>query len=232
MNDSSTRTLDRLGAAAGVAAVLLLLVIFTSMPALPAPNKPVSEIVRKATADRDALLLGAYLGALLTGALLVFGASFAARLRRAEGDGGGWWLLALAGIAGTAVGIVSDALVVTFVRAVGHGARGDALWIGYGGDHWIGVLTAIPLAVFFLGAGCGARESGLLPRWLTWLALGLAGAFVLGGASVTGGEVDGGVLGTLLVLAYLGLMIWIVGTSVSMLRRPMPLARPVAAAIG
>jgi len=87
------------------------------------------------------LLLGAYAGALMTLALLLFGASFAARLRRAEGAGGRWWLVALVGIA-TSIGIVGNALEIMFVRAVGHGVTGKALWIGYGADHWLGVWGA------------------------------------------------------------------------------------------
>jgi hypothetical protein len=157
----------------------------------------------------------------MTGALVLFGASFAARLRRAEGPAGGWWIVALAGIAGTAMGIVANAFVVTFVRAVGHGAAGASLWIGYGADHWIGTLLAVPIAIFLLGAGFGARASGAFPRWLGWLAIVLAVGFVLGAGSVTGDEVDGGFLGVVLFFAYIGLLVWIVGASVSMLRRPV-----------
>jgi hypothetical protein len=78
------------------------------------------------------LLAGAYLGALLSGALLVFGAVVAARLRRAEGSNGGWWVISLCGIAGSAFGIVGNVLTIVFVRAVGHGASGNELWVGYG----------------------------------------------------------------------------------------------------
>ena len=87
MNRYTDRTLDRLGAASGVAAVVLLISLFTVFPALPAPNKSIAEIARSARQDADGLLLGAYVGTLLTGTLLVFGAVVAARLRRAEGAG-------------------------------------------------------------------------------------------------------------------------------------------------
>jgi hypothetical protein len=231
VNDRSDRTLDRLGAAAGAAAVILLVALVTATPALPPPNHSMAEISRSAGTDANAILRGAYVGALFSGALLVFGASFSARLRRAEGNAGGWWLLALTGMAGTAIGIVSNTLVVTFVRAVGHGAHGQELWAGYpsGPD---GALVAIPLAVFFLGAGFGARASGALPRWLAWLAIGLAPLFALGAGGVTGDEVDGGLLGMGLVLAYAGLLVWIVATSVSMARRPADLKAATAAALG
>ena len=219
MNDRSDSTLDRLGAACGVLAVVFLVALFIVMPALPSPKHGIDEIAHSARVNRDGLLLGAYVGALFTAAVLVFGACVSARLRRAEGAAGGWWLVSLAGTAALAVGIVGNALTITFVRAVGHGVDGDVLWIGYGADHWLGVLIAVPLAVFLLGAGLGARSTGIFPRWLTWLALGVAAVLTLGGASVVGDEVDGGPLGMLLVLGYLGLFVWIVGASVTMWRR-------------
>lgn len=219
MNDRPDSTLDRLGAVCGVLAVVLLVALFTVVPALPSPNHGIDEIARSARVNHDGLLLGAYIGALFTAAMLVFGACVSARLRRAEGAAGGWWLVSIVGTGALAAGIVGNALTITFVRAVGHGADGDVLWIGYGADHWLGVLIAVPLAVFLLGAGLGARRTGIFQRWLTWLALGVAAVLTVGGASVVGDEVDGGVLGTLLVLGYLGLFVWIVGASVTMWRR-------------
>jgi hypothetical protein len=220
MNRHADRTLDRLGAASGVVAVVLLLSLFTVFPALPAPNTSIAEIARSARQDADGLLLGAYVGALLTGTLLVFGSVVAARLRRAEGACGGWWLVALAGIGASGIGIVGDVFVLTFVRAVRHGAGGDALWIGYGADHWAGTLVGVPLAVFLLGAGLGARAAGVLPRWLAWLAVAASGLLVVGAGSVTGDEVDGGVLGLPLLLGYVAMLVWIVGASVTLWRHP------------
>jgi hypothetical protein len=230
VNNQPNRTLDRFGAAAGVVAVILFIVIVTTTQAPKPPNRSIAEIARSAGENSDAILRGAYVGVLFSGALLLFGASMAARLQRAEG-GGGWWIVALAGIAGSAVGVVSDALVVTFVRAVGHGVRGEQLWTGYpsGPD---GVLVAIPLAVFLLGAGLGARASGALPRWLAWLGVALAAAFAVGAGGVMGNEVDGGILGGVLVLAYAGLLVWVAGSSVVMLRRPTLLRTASAGALG
>jgi len=232
MNERSDRTLDRVGAAAGIAAVLLLVSLFTMLPALPSPDKPISEIARSAAVNRDGLLAGTYLGALLSGALLVFGAVVAARLRRAEGTGG-WWLIALCGIAGSAFGIVGNVFSVVFVRAVGHGASGNELWVGYGADHWAGVLVGIPLAVFVVGTALGGRETRILRRWLVLLGSAVAVLLAVGAGSVMGDEVDGGILGSVLLLGYVGLIVWIVGVSVSLWRRsgqaarvPVPIAEP------
>jgi hypothetical protein len=218
--NTRSNTVERAGAAAGLAAVLLLVTLFTVLPALPAPNRSIAEIARHVRDERTGLLLGAYAGALMTCALLLFGATLAARLRRAEGADGGWWLVALVGICGTAIGIAGNALEIVFIRAVGHGVTGRPLWIGYGADHWLSVLTAIPLALFLFAAAMGARTTGALPRWLAWLALALSVLFVLGAASVTGDEVDGGILGMPLVVAYLGLIVWVAGTSLTLVRRP------------
>ena len=217
--NGSDRTLDRTGAIAGFATVLLFLAIIMVSKALPPPNHTLADITRTANSDSSAVLRSAYLGALVSGTLVLFGAAFAARLRRAEAAVGGWWIVALAGIAGTSVGLVVDMLMITFVRAVGHGVRGDALWVGYpsGPD---GVLIAIPLAVFFLGAGMGSRATRSLPRWLTWLAIALAAAFTIGAAGVAGDEVDGGILGGFLLLGYVGLLVWAIGSSITMLRHP------------
>jgi hypothetical protein len=220
MNDRSQQLLDRVGAAAGIAGVLLLVALFTVFPALPAPDHRIAEIARKARDNTDGLLVAAYVGALMSGALLLFGAAVAARIRRAEGPGGGWWLVALVGIAASAIGIVGNAAALVFVRAVGHGASGPELWIGYGADHWLGVLSAIPLALFVLAASMGAQATRSLPRWLVWLGVAVSGLLVVGAASVAGDEVDGGSLGLALLLGYLGLLVWIVAVSTAMLRRP------------
>jgi hypothetical protein len=230
MNDRSNQLLDRVGAAGGIASVLFLVALFTVFPSLPAPDESIGEIARSAQENNDGLLLGAYTGALMTGTLLLFGASVVARLRRAERGSGGWWLVALLGIAATAIGIVGNALEIMFVRAVGHGATGDALWVGYGADHWLGVLTAIPLALFLLGAGMGTRATGMLPRWLSWLSIVLVVLFLAGAGSITGDEVDGGILGLPLLVGYLGLLVWIIAASLSMLRPHGAAPDPAAAA--
>jgi hypothetical protein len=217
----SSPSIERVGAVAGVVTVVLLVLLVTLMANLPAPNKPIADIARSAANNRDGLLLGTYLGALGSGALMIFGTAVAARLRGAEGHTGSWWILALAGAtAAGAIGFVSSALTIVLVRAVGHGVSGGVLWLAYGGEHWIGVLTGIPLAVFLLGAALGARAGGALPRWIGVSALIVAALMVAGAGSVVGDETDGGPLGMVLVLAYLGLFVWMVGVSVVLWRRP------------
>ena len=72
MKDRPDPTLDRLGAVSGVVAVILLLALFMVFPSLPAPDHRIGEIASSARANRDALLGGAYVGALFAGTLIVF----------------------------------------------------------------------------------------------------------------------------------------------------------------
>jgi hypothetical protein len=60
----------------------------------------------------------------------------------------------------------------------------------------------------------------------------LAAAFAIGAAGVAGDEVDGGVPGMFLVLGYAGLLVWMVGSSISMLRRPVSRQPETATALG
>lgn len=220
MDAGSHRALDRVGAAAGLVSAALLVALFNAFPSIPGPNKGIHAIAGSASTDRGAHLLAAYVGTLLAGALVVFGAAVATALRRSDVRGDGWWILALAGITiVSAIGIVADALVIVLVRAVGHGVGGDPLWLAYGGDHWLGTLMGVPFGVFLLGVGMGSRATQLLPRWLSWSAIALAAVLVVGAGSVAGDEVDGGPLGVVLLLGYVGLLVWMVGVSIVLWRR-------------
>jgi hypothetical protein len=221
MRDSSL-SIDRVGAAAGFAFVLVFVALITSAPALPAPQHTITAIADSARDNRTGILVGVYLGMLLTGALLVFGGAVVARLWRAEPNAGGWWILAMAGLAGTAV---PDVTIAQFVRAVQHGASGDELWVGYPVSP-DGVAGAIPLAVFLFGVS-GGRSGGALPRWLSRLALALSAMFVVGAAGVAFDEF-GGPLGPVLLLAYLGMFVWTLGTSVVLWRKPDEVRADVA----
>lgn len=216
MPDSSARSLDRLGAAAGGVAVVLLVALLQLFPAIPAADESVASIAAATSDQSQTLLIGAYDGALASGALLVFGAAFAARLWRA---GSMWWIVVLSGMtAAVSFSLVGELMILVFVRAVGHGVTGDALWIAYGGDL-NGFLQAIPYAVFMLGAGMGIRATGALPRWTGLVALVAAPLFVVGAASVAGREVDGAPFIYPLMLAYLGITVWTAAVSVVLWRR-------------
>jgi hypothetical protein len=214
--DSPERTLDRVGAVAGGVAVILLMALIQLFPSAPAADESIATIADVTASRSQTLLIEAYIGALSAGALLVFGAAVAARLRRA---GSVWWMVAIVGMtASVPLSLVGWLMSIVFVRAVGHGVSGDALWTAYGGDV-AGFLQAVPYAVFMLGAGLGIRATGALPRWTGVIAFVAAALFVVGAASVVGREVDGAPFIFPLMLAYLAITLWTAAVSVAMWRR-------------
>jgi len=208
MNDRLAPSLDRLGAAAGAGAVALLVTLMMFFPSLPAADEPISTIARDAATSEQMLLVGDYVGLVMGGLWLLFGVAVACRLRRAESAGGGWWIVALAGItASAAVGLLGNLFSVMFVRAVGHGLDDEKLWTMYSGDL-VAFVQAIPLALFMLGACLGGRATAVFPRWTEILALATVPLLVIGAGSVAGREVDGGPFIFPLMLAYLGMLVW------------------------
>ena len=224
MHDSTARAFDRVGAAAGLVSIALLVALLMFFPALPAADESIATIAGDASDTKQMLLVGDYVGLVMGGLWLLFGVVVAARLRRAEGPDGAWWMVVLAGItAAAAVGLVGNLFSVMFVRAVGHGVSDEALWTIYSGDL-VGFAQGVPLAIFMLGAGFGTRATGVFPRWMGALALASVPLLVVGAASIAGREVDGGPFILPLMLAYLGMLAWTVAASVVLWRRPV--ARP------
>ena len=226
MNDPLTGT-RRLGAVAGIAAVALLVSIVAATPAVPAPDRTITEIAGSVAAHGDGMLFGAYLGGLMAVALLLFGAAATIVLRHAEADRSAWWIVALVGISATSIGLVGDALQVAWVDSARHGVRGDPLWALYTAPHMITIFTMLPLAVFLLGTGLGARASGAFPRWTAWLAIIISGSLAVGAGSSAGDELTGGPLAIPLLLGIAAFLIWTIAISVSLWR-----ARPVGRTAG
>jgi hypothetical protein len=208
-------SLSRLGAACGIAHVALFLAIIIFTPAIPIPSKSIDVIASGTREHSLGIRLSLYLGALMTFALIVFAAAVAQRLKRA--GSGDCWMLCGVGAACLSVSLANEGDILTFVRAVGHGVGGDALWMSYPPAP-DGFGMAVPAAVFLLGAGLGGLASGVFPPWLGRFAVVLSVGFLAGGAGIMGDEVDGGPFGSVLVLSFVGMWVWTVAMSVRLWR--------------
>jgi hypothetical protein len=82
--------------------------------------------------------------------------------------------------------------------------------------HFLGDLAVVPMIVLMGTYSLAARRGGLLPRWLTWAGLGLAGAGVLGIVGILA-EVD--VLYPFWFAALFGYFLWTLAVSVTCLVR-------------
>ena len=210
-----TLTLSRLGAACGIAHVALFLAIINFTAAIPIPSKSIDVIASGTREHSLGIRLSLYLAALMTFALIVFAAAVAQRLKSA--GSGDWWMLCGVGAACLSVGLANEGDILTFVRAVGHGVSGDALWMSYPPAP-DGFDMAVPAAVFLLGAGLGGLTTKAFPTWLCRFALVLSVGFLAGGAGIMGDEVDGGPFGSVLVLSFVGMWVWTVAISIRLWR--------------
>jgi len=155
----------------GVAAVLAIIASFAIVGETPDTDAPVSEVVSFYTKhDSDAQFGGAILslGALL---FLIFSATVAGVLRKAQGGTGGSSAIAYGG------GILFAAGATLFAGLTF--ALGDVgADIDPAAAQAINVLNEdlfFPIAVgceaFLIGAAAGVLKTGVLPKWLGWLAI-------------------------------------------------------------
>jgi hypothetical protein len=153
--------------------------------------------------DTDGQMTGAILalGAFL---FLVFSTNLAGTIRRAEGDAGGASALAYAG------GIVFSigAAIFAGINFTLGDFGGDIDPVGAQTLNALGEDMFFPLQVgviaFFLGSGIGIVKTGILPKWIGWLA-------------VVAGIV--GLLGPLGFFAFMFLGLWTLVVSVMLFAR-------------
>jgi hypothetical protein len=82
--------------------------------------------------------------------------------------------------------------------------------------HFVGDLVVVPLAVLMGAFSLAALRGGLLPRWLAWAGLVLAGCGLLGAAGVVT-EIDA--LYVPWFVALIGYFVWMLALAVTFLLR-------------
>ncbi len=165
---------DMLAPLTGVAFVVVLFISFAIQGEPPEAKDDVQDIVNHYVDNKDSVELGAFL-VVPAGALLVF---FGAHLRRvfsaAEGVGGMLSVLPLVGLSILITGAAFDSTVSfalaeaaddidpTAVQAL------QALW-----DNDF-MPMALGIEIFLISLGLLTVRTGVLPKWIGWVALVLA----------------------------------------------------------
>ena len=231
---AAPRGADRWTLASGIAAAVL---IFSS--GAFAPNPPVhgtdAVLLAHFRTTYDGTMQGVFVWILGAMALLLFAAALvraAARAGRAAGREPGVMPLFTLLTATAAVGMLVAAQAGAAATAVvGHHATDAALPRAFDEiGHMLAHLSVVPLGLFMLAGGLTLLDARLGARWLAaagvpmGLAMALSGTWVfLGGQSLHNA---GG-------LTWLGLVLWLVAQSASLLwatrpRRPEPVAAGLA----
>ena len=227
------RRINSLGASAGLLYAVLVLVGVNAFPkgnaGILAPRQEIARDVAAHPADA-----GFWTGIFLEGLGLLVLIFFLARLwgvlRSAEGSPGWLSMTALgAGLVSVAVKLASFPLgTVAFYEVRGGGLDPQlAATLIHANDISFVATWAVD-AVFLAATAATALRTGALPRWAGWSAAAIAPLMLAAVAMATSSSAQ---LPTALFL------IWIVGVSIHLLRRPdevadagsvrMPRAQPI-----
>jgi hypothetical protein len=221
-----TRDWERVGAVSGILFFVVVIASFFT-PEIPDADDPTAEIARSIADDRTAHLLGVYLGGLATLFFLVFVGALWSRLRRAETDRGPSILVALGGVGSAVMILVANGILLALIEAADESREPAAVRALFELDQIVFIGIGWTSAAFYVGAALSSLATRSLPRWLGWIAAALAVLFVVTFLGVFSGNDEGGVLGAIFFAGILVNFLWILATSIVMLR-----TSPAAAGVG
>lgn len=179
---------DRLGAAAGIVWIVLLIVSFVLIGEAPqTEDSSAEEIAAHFAENKDSIIAGVLVQALSLVALLYFAGYLRRVLRVAEGEGG---ILATVALAGAIVLAVGAAIDATLSAALAESSENvdpvaiqalQALWENDFIPLMVGMVT------FLSATGLSIIRHRALPSWLGWVPLALIVSFLI--AAITEIEV-------------------------------------------
>jgi hypothetical protein len=222
-----TRDWQRTGAVSGILFFALVIASFFT-PETPDEDDPTAEIVSSFADDRTGHLVGVYIGGIASLLFLVFVGALWSRLRAAEADRGPSILVALGGVGTAVIVLVANAALMALVDAADQRREPEAVRALFELDLVVFLGIGWTSAAFYVGAALSSLATGSLPRWLGWIAALLAVAFVVGFLGIFSEDDEGGVLGYFFFIAVLVNVLWILATSIVMLRAT-PAATPSGA---
>jgi hypothetical protein len=212
-----TRDWERIGAVSGILFFVAVIASFFT-PETPDADDPTAEIVQSIADDRSAHLVSVYLTGLASFFFLIFVAALWARLRRAEADRGPSSLVVLGGVGTAVIILVSNGVFMALIEAADEGREPAAVRALFELDEILFIGIGWTSAAFYAGAALSSLATGSLPRWLGWVAAALVVVFALGFLGVFSEDDDGGVLGVIFFVGVLINFLWILATSIVMLR--------------
>jgi hypothetical protein len=207
---------ERWWAIAGPAfAVLFWGAVFVLEPSIPGEKASAQEVVDYFNGHRGRTLADVFLAPLLVALLLVFVAYFRARARNHEGSTTARLaqvLMVMGAVVWASGALLGSVISLALTTASDNGQIEIARTLNVlGNSTWIPFIAGI--AVTLLGAGLTVLSTGVLPRWMGWVAL------VVGVISLAG---PGGFLGF-----FVG-PLWVLVAGVMLFLRPgvdVPAAR-------
>jgi hypothetical protein len=215
MSDANYR---RLGAMAGIAAMVLIVVGFFLPGAPPKADDPVTEFTDFLVDKRGALLAGTMLIGLGAALLLTFFSALRDQLT-VGGRGNAFAREAFAaGIVTVTINLIGTAILAGAAFEVG--GLGDDVLNRALVDTAAEVFTmaGFAVAVFFFATAAAVSQSGGLPRWTVPTGYAVGVLQLVSTVAVFAGSGFFAAGGAFAPLAFLVAAIWIIAVSVVMLR--------------
>lgn len=219
------------GGLAGILCVLSLAAASVLVRHSPSTDQPTGDITGYFTDNRTSALLATYLLGFGATALLFYLGALRQLLGQDEELHGLADVAFAAGVTVVAVVVVaSGMLAVLAFRPDTTPAVARAL---YDANGLLIAFASFPAAAFLSSASVVVIRSGVLPRWLGWAGLVVAAAELVGAASF--GQAGAFRPQGDLVAAQAGangLLLWLLATSVVLLRRGSPVTGRIQARVG
>lgn len=176
---------ERITGLAALSTVVLMLpaVIVAALYPVPTGGDP-TELVAHLARHRVPILVALYLGALAWGGMLVvFAGGLWALLRRGEGEGGVWALVAFGACVATAAAILVALAIMDIVVYRAPGIDPAVASLLYHAANVANLMTAFPNAVYTLAAALVIRRTSVLPQAIAYGALLVAAIHLLSATS-------------------------------------------------
>ena len=211
---------ERAGAAMGIAVVVLLFVgeVLGGDDIHPSATDSGQHVTAFYAANHSGVLAGTYLHGVALLGLLWFAATLAATVRTSGQDA---MATLLATASAVTAGVFGLWLVITATLAFGAGPGqdpGNAQAL-YQLRYLAETFWSLPVAALTAATAVAVLRGRVLPRWHGWFSAATALAFVVGGADMarSGFFAPDGDYGFLL---FWLLPLWLLVTSIGLLRRP------------
>ncbi len=222
LNDWTWTRTWRLGGAAGIIFVILALIpIFAIVREIPPVYDDPVEDIKAFFVDNDtAYQVGDYIGGIgFIIFFLIFLVSLTRVLRSAEGSGGLWSVLALAGgLVGLALGasmqVFWGALVLQAAADGNDAIVRTLMYLQFVGNAFI----TLPMSLVVFGASMVIIKTGVLWKWLAWVGFPLSIAAVLAPIAVIEGDPEG-VFAIIGIVTFNVFLAWSLAVSVAMISK-------------
>ncbi len=212
----------RLGGVAGIIMVILVVIGFFALPAETPPvyDDPIEDIKAYFVENDTAYHLGDYISGLgFIVFFLIFLVSLTRVLRSAEGSGGLWSVLTLAGGL-VAIAIAGATAIFWSTLALQAAADGNdaivstLMYMQFIGDAFI----PLPMALVIFGSSMVIIKTGVLWKWLAWAGFPLSIAAVISPLAVMEGDPEG-VFAIIGIITFVIFLAWSLAVSVGMIMK-------------